>query len=133
MHKKHTDTLEQRALKIAAQRLQAEGACRYDTPRKCRRIFVDETTCVDCIHKSLLSKAKRELKKEGVIVEPEKRYKPTCPYGHKDCVCDPAYMHQRSTGPEVTDKQYKKMLTECREHFRDDPEEKYPCYDDEDK
>ena len=59
------DTTEARAVKIAAKVLQAAGVCRYDTVAKCRRVYVDDTTCEKCIRAWLLSKARQELKKEG--------------------------------------------------------------------
>ena len=58
------DTADARALKIAARIMQAAGLCRYDSPIKCRRLYVDSTTCDKCIRQWLLTKAKKELKKE---------------------------------------------------------------------
>ena len=58
------DTAEQRALKIAARIMQADGLCRYDTIDKCRRVYVCEKTCEKCIHSCLLTKARSELKAE---------------------------------------------------------------------
>ena len=58
------DTVEARAVKIAAKVMQAAGLCRYDSPIKCRRIFTDQKTCEACIRRWLLSKAKRELERE---------------------------------------------------------------------
>ena len=51
-------------MKIAARILQADGLCRYDTPMKCHRVYVCESTCEKCIRSWLLSKARAELKKE---------------------------------------------------------------------
>ena len=59
------DTVEARALKIAARIMQADGLCRYDTPMKCHRVFVCESTCEKCIRSWLLNKAKKELQEEG--------------------------------------------------------------------
>lgn len=58
------ETVEARAVKIAAKVMQAAGLCRYDSPEKCRRVYVDETTCDKCIRAWLLSKARQELRKE---------------------------------------------------------------------
>lgn len=58
-----SETLESRAVKIAAKIMQAGGICRYDSPTKCRRIYVDEKTCDKCIESWLLSKARKELKR----------------------------------------------------------------------
>lgn len=56
--------MEGRAVKIAAKIMQAAGLCRYDNVAKCRRIYVDEKTCDECIKRWLLAKARKELKKE---------------------------------------------------------------------
>jgi len=54
-----------RALKIAAQIMQAAGLCRYESYSKCHRIHVDDVICENCIREWLITKAKRELKMEG--------------------------------------------------------------------
>ena len=53
------DTVEGRAVKIAAKIMQAAGLCRYDDVEKCRRIYVDEKTCDECIRRWLLTKARK--------------------------------------------------------------------------
>ena len=58
------DTVDSRAVKIAATIMQAAGLCRYDSIAKCQRISVDSITCEMCIRAWLLSKAKKELEKE---------------------------------------------------------------------
>lgn len=60
------ETAEARAVKIAAKIMQAAGLCRYESATKCRRIYVDEKVCDKCIESWLLSKARRELKKEDL-------------------------------------------------------------------
>lgn len=59
------ETVEARAVKIAARIMTAACLCRYDDPAKCRRVYVNETICDKCITAWLLSKARRELRKEG--------------------------------------------------------------------
>ena len=59
------NTPEARAVKIAAHVMQEAGVCRYDDISKCHRIFVDEQVCEACLARWLLSRAKRELRKEG--------------------------------------------------------------------
>ena len=59
------ETVERRAVKIAAKIMQADGLCRYDSPKKCRRFYIDEKTCDKCIESWLLTKARKELLKEG--------------------------------------------------------------------
>lgn len=62
---KATPTEERRAVHIAAVIMQAAGLCRYDDVRKCRRIYVTDDGCVDCMEKWLLAKARAEIKREG--------------------------------------------------------------------
>ena len=76
-----TETVESRALTIAAKVLQAAGVCRYDDFNKCRRLYVDETVCDKCIRSWLITKAKNELKKENVkktVTVPLLRACPLC-------------------------------------------------------
>lgn len=66
-------------------------------------------------------------------------YKPVCPRGYSDCVCDPAYIKANHSAwyhdlygdipPE------KAILVEhgCMQRYAEDPNEEYSCYDDEDK
>lgn len=58
------DTVEARAVKIAAKVMQAAGLCRYESATSCRRIYTDEVTCDKCIRSWLLSKSRKELKDE---------------------------------------------------------------------
>lgn len=60
------DTVEMRALKIAAAIMQADGLCRYESVSQCRRLYVSETTCRNCIRQWLITKAKKELRKEAL-------------------------------------------------------------------
>ncbi len=55
-------TVEAQAVKIAARVMQAAGLCRYDSPTKCCRRYVDKETCDSCIEAWLLAKARREMK-----------------------------------------------------------------------
>ena len=59
------ETVEARAVEIAAAVMQAAGLCRYESVTQCRRVFVDEKVCEKCIRAWLLAKARQELKKEG--------------------------------------------------------------------
>ena len=55
------ETVERRAVHIAAVVMQADGLCRYESG--CRRVYPpSDADCVRCIERWLLSKAKRELK-----------------------------------------------------------------------
>ena len=62
-----TETVEARAVKIAAKIMQADGLCRYDDVDKCRRVYVTEETCERCIRSWLLTKAKVELIREWKV------------------------------------------------------------------
>lgn len=59
------DTVEGRALKIAAQVMTNAGICRHESALKCRRIEVNPTICDECLRKWLLTKARKELEKES--------------------------------------------------------------------
>lgn len=54
------ETVEARAVKIAARVMTAAGLCLYDSKAKCRKKFVDNDVCDKCIEKWLLSKARSE-------------------------------------------------------------------------
>lgn len=58
------ETIEGRALRIAARIMQAAGLCKYDNPMKCHRLYTDATTCDKCIRMWLIAKARKELKRE---------------------------------------------------------------------
>ena len=58
------ETVEGRAVKIAARVMQAAGLCRFEDVSRCRT-YVDASTCDSCIRRWLLSKARSELKEEG--------------------------------------------------------------------
>lgn len=59
------DTVESRAVKIAAKIMNNADLCRYDTPLKCRKALIGDETCEGCIRSWLISKARSELKKEA--------------------------------------------------------------------
>lgn len=57
------ETVEARAVKIAAKIMQRAGLCRHESPLQCRRVYTDDATCEKCIRAWLLAKARKELKK----------------------------------------------------------------------
>ena len=59
------DTIEARAVKIAARIMVADGLCRYESTDQCRRVWHSEQGCEKCIRSWLLSKARSELRREG--------------------------------------------------------------------
>ena len=58
------ETVEGRAVTIAAKIMTAAGLCRYDNPLKCKKFAVDDAACDKCIRRWLISKAKKELEGE---------------------------------------------------------------------
>ena len=66
-------------------------------------------------------------------------YKPVCPRGYDDCVWDPAYIKFHSPNwykdlyGEISPEEAIYEENGCYEKFINDPNEKYYCYDDEDK
>lgn len=61
------ETVEARAVKIAAQLFVAGGICKYESVTKCRHVYVDAITCENCIRRFLLSKARKELKSKNCV------------------------------------------------------------------
>lgn len=64
MKDKMEETVDERAVKIAAMVMRAAGFCRYDSVEKCRRLYVDETICDKCIEEWLRTMARKELERE---------------------------------------------------------------------
>ena len=64
---KKKETIESRAVKIAAQKMAENGLCRYNSVSECSKIFTCEKFCRDCIERWLISKARKELKREGKL------------------------------------------------------------------
>lgn len=58
------ETVEDRAVKIAAKVMKAAGLCRYEDPCDCPRAFFNSEDCDRCICAWLLTKAKVELARE---------------------------------------------------------------------
>ena len=68
-----------------------------------------------------------------------KDYTPTCPRGYDDCVWDPAYIKHHypdwfaKLWGNRTPEQAAQSPGGCFDKYKNDPNEKYYCYDDEDK
>lgn len=58
------ETVEARAVKIAARVMTEAGLCKHETPTACKRYWVDEETCDMCMRAWLMAKARKELAKE---------------------------------------------------------------------
>ena len=62
---KTEQTVEKRAVEIAAVIMARAGLCRYSSYDKCRRLgLVSERDCTRCLKLWLIGKAKKELAKE---------------------------------------------------------------------
>ena len=62
---KTEQTVEKRAVEIAAMIMVRAGLCRYNIVDKCRKAsYVSERDCARCIKLWLLGKARKELAKE---------------------------------------------------------------------
>ena len=102
---------------------------------KCERCVSDKSWCIKCIDNPIYQTILRALPQKSCFMS----YKPVCPRGYVDCVCDPAYIkyHYEEWYKEL----YGDMTPEeaiykengCWDSFINDPDEKYYCYDDEDK
>lgn len=62
--KRTVQSVERRAIHIAAVIMEAAGMCRYENVEKCRRVYPTSEGCVECIEKWLLAKARSEIKEE---------------------------------------------------------------------
>lgn len=95
----------------------------------CAKCVTDRSLCKDCIDNPIYANYPVSSKFSA--------YVPTCPRGYIDCVCDPAYI--KFFNPDWYKKLYGDLSPEdaakqhCIPAFIKDPDEKYPCYDDEDK
>lgn len=61
------ETIERRAVHIAAVIMQRDGLCRYESHTDCKKVYPpDDAGCIRCIERWLLARAKKEiLKKEA--------------------------------------------------------------------
>lgn len=102
---------------------------------KCEKCISDKSWCSQCRDNPEVQKILMSLPTKSCFMA----YVPVCPRGYVDCVCDPAYIqfHHPSW--------YKKLYGNktpleaiweengCMDSYINDPDEKYYCYDDEDK
>ncbi|SCJ70710.1 Uncharacterised protein [uncultured Flavonifractor sp.] len=58
------ETVEARAVKIAARIMVADGLCRREDPEGCKRGYLGSNTCERCIRAWLMMKARVELARE---------------------------------------------------------------------
>ncbi len=108
----------------------------------CKFCITDENKCNKCLKNPKFKDFKNFFESndskeyyDAKILE-EQGYLPTCPRGYIDCVNDPAYIKHNC--PDwykelYGDKTLKEASEECRKRMEEDPDEKYYCYDDEDK
>ena len=95
---------------------------------KCDNCAANKENCLKCIDNPIYTNFPR--------VSYFTRYKPVCPYGYKDCVCDPAYtlftnpdwyedLYGNKTPEEAAKKECLKNYEKNKKYCED--------YDDEDK
>lgn len=95
---------------------------------KCERCVSSKDLCLKCCDNPLYANIPK--------ISMFKTYIPTCPRGYHDCVNDPAYIkyyHPEWYKELYGDKTPYEAAEECRQAVIEDPNEKYYCYDDEDK
>lgn len=64
------ETVEARAVKIAAKVMVADGICRHEDPeRECSRGYLGGETCERCIRSWLMTRARVELAREELARE----------------------------------------------------------------
>ena len=107
----------------------------------CESCVNNKRYCVDCcenpIYAETIAKA-REMLNSVPKYSQHMYYKPVCPYGATDCVCDPAYIKYHC--PDWYEELYGNITPEEAIHTKDDCysyfiENPNDCchYDDEDK
>ena len=102
---------------------------------KCKKCISDRTWCSQCRDYPVYQEILKMIPKKSCYMD----YVPVCPRGYTDCVCDPGYI--KFHHPEWYKDLYGDLSPEeailveggCKERFLEDPDEKYYCYDDEDK
>ena len=88
----------------------------------CKKCIMDRELCINC--------KDNPIYKYVPTISLYKEYKPTCPQGYTDCVCDPAYI--KYYNPDWYKKLYGDMSPEDAAKKYCSPTNPY-CYDDEDK
>ena len=96
---------------------------------RCDMCVADKSFCAECCENPIYANVP--------IHSLFQAYKPTCPRGYLDCVNDPAYLkayhpdYYHDTFGDLTPE--KASAKSCQERVKEDPDEEYYCYDDEDK
>ena len=94
----------------------------------CKKCVSPKENCKDCKDNPIYANIPKTSKFMAYI--------PTCPRGYKDCVYDPAYIklyHPQFYKDEYGNKTPYEAAEECMQRVVEDPDEKYYCYDYEDK
>ena len=95
----------------------------------------DKSICLECRENPVVQRILMTLPKRSYFME----YEPVCPRGYCDCVRDPAYIKYHypdwyaSLYGDETPEEAIFQKGGCWDSFVNDPNEKYYCYDDEEK
>ena len=102
---------------------------------KCEKCITDKIHCIECKNNPVYERIFAALPKKSFFM----KYIPVCPRGYTDCINDPAYIkyHYPDWYKEMygnkTPKETIYIKNNCWDKYINDPNEKYYCYDDEDK
>ena len=102
---------------------------------RCDKCVTDKSLCNQCRDHPEVQKILLTLPKYSQFMY----YVPVCPRGYMDCIYDPGYIHfhysdwYKELYGDLTPDQAIKKEGSCLDKMDRDPDEKYYCYDDEDK
>lgn len=95
---------------------------------RCDTCITDKSKCINCSENPKYPKHSQYA-----------AYIPVCPRGYTDCIGDPAYIKYKypdwykSLYGDLSPEEAIKIEDGCLDKVKEDPDEKYYCYDDEDK
>ena len=95
----------------------------------------DKNVCFGCRDNPIVQRILMTLPKRSYFTE----YLPVCPRGYASCVYDPAYIQYhhpewyKELYGDMTPLEALRVENGCMDRYERDPDEKYYCYDDEDK
>lgn len=96
---------------------------------RCAACVADKSRCTECCENPIYANVPTQSLFQDYI--------PTCPRGYTNCINDPAYL--KTFHPDYYHIVFGNLTPEqasaksCQERVKEDPDEEYYCYDDEDK